>query len=56
MRDHNLRDKLLWSYCGSVACTGLMGALVASNNKYAMIPAVLLYTNAYVFVQNLKKV
>lgn len=49
MRDHNLRDKLLWSYCGSIACTGLLSALVASNNKYAMIPAVL-------FVQNLKKI
>jgi hypothetical protein len=52
----NLRDNLLWSYCGSVVCTGLMGAFVASNNKYAMIPAVLFYTNAYLFIQNLKKV
>ena len=56
MTDYNLSNALLWSFCGSIVSSGFMGALLASNYKYASIPAILLFTNAYLFIKNLRKV
>ena len=55
MSDYKLSNALLWSFCGSIVSSGFMGALLASKNKYAGIPAVLLYVNTYLFIKKTEK-
>lgn len=57
MKIVNLTNALIWSYCGTIASSALVGAAVISKCKISMIgPTILLSANVFMFLQNLKKI